>query len=113
MVVVSPQHWRPLAPAPRRPTHSTHSTSGAGACWVGVGSTVHFDLTEHLYRQITAFPSWTMSVPAMEACARFVLERGIDVDALFTDSWRLDEAAHAYELFDHQATGKGVFLPSP
>lgn len=81
------------------------------ACWVGVGSTINFDLTEHLYKQITAFPSWTMSVPAMEACARFVLERGIDVDALFTDQWKLNEAVQAYELFDNQSSGKGVFIP--
>ena len=81
------------------------------ACWVGVGSTIHFDLTEHLYKQITAFPSWTLSVPAMEHCARFVLERGIDVDALFTDRWKLDDAVAAYELFDQQSSGKGVLIP--
>ncbi len=81
------------------------------ACWVGVGSTVNFELTDHLYKQITAFPSWTLSVPAMEACAQFVLQRGIDVDALFTDHWKLDDGVKAYELFDKQASGKGVFLP--
>jgi len=81
------------------------------ACWVGVGSTVHFDLTEHLYKQITAVPSWTMSVPAMEACAYFVVERNIDVDALFTDRWKLTDYAEAYELFDKQMSGKGVFIP--
>ncbi len=81
------------------------------ACWVGVGSTIAFDLTEHLYRQVSAFASWTMSVSSMDACARFVLSRGIDVDALFTDRWQLDEAGRAYELFDQRATGKGVFLP--
>jgi threonine dehydrogenase-like Zn-dependent dehydrogenase len=81
------------------------------ACWVGVGSTINFDLTEHLYKQITAVPSWTLSVPAMEACALFVVERGIDVDALFTDRWKLDEAVQAYELFDQQSSGKGVLMP--
>ena len=81
------------------------------ACWVGVGSTIHFDLTEHLYKQITAFPSWTLSVPAMEHCARFVLDRGIDVDALFTDRWKLGDAVAAYELFDQQSSGKGVLMP--
>ena len=81
------------------------------ACWVGVGSTIHFDLTEHLFKQITAFPSWTLSVPAMEQCARFVLERGIDVDALFTDRWKFEEAVAAYELLDQQTSGKGVLVP--
>ena len=38
-------------------------------------------------------------------------ERGIDVDHLFTQRYSsLDEATAAYELFDTQTTGKGVFL---
>jgi threonine dehydrogenase-like Zn-dependent dehydrogenase len=81
------------------------------ACWVGVGSRIDFALTDHLYKQITAFPSWTLPVTEMEACARFVLERGVDVDALFTHRWSLDRAVEAYELFDQQSTGKGVFIP--
>ena len=80
------------------------------ACWVGVGSTIQFDLTEHLYKQLTGVTSWTLSIPAMEDCARFVVERGIDVDALFTDHWKLTDAAEAYQLFDTQTSGKGVFL---
>lgn len=81
------------------------------ACWVGVGSTIHFDLTEHLYKQITATTSWTMSIPAMEACANFVVERGVDVDELFTERWKLTDYANAYELFDKQTSGKGAFIP--
>ena len=43
--------------------------------------------------------------------ARFVAERGIDVDHLFTQRYTsLDEAEDAYRLFDTQTTGKGVFL---
>ena len=81
------------------------------ASWVGVGSTIHFDLTEHLYKQLTLVPSWTLSVPAMQDCANFVVQRGVDVDALFTDRWRLDEAGPAYELSEKQTSGKGVFIP--
>jgi threonine dehydrogenase-like Zn-dependent dehydrogenase len=81
------------------------------ACWVGVGSVIHFDLKEHLYRQITTMTSWTMSVMAMERCADFVVERGVDVDALFTDRWKLTDFAAAYELFDRRSSGKGVFIP--
>lgn len=80
------------------------------ACWVGVGSTIKFDLTQHLYRQVSGFASWTMSVPDMITCARFVVDRGIDVDALFTDRWQLEDAVNAYQLFDQQAVGKGVFV---
>ena len=81
------------------------------ACWVGVGSTIHFDLTEHLYKQITAMTSWTMSITAMEDCANFIVERGIDVDALFTERWKLTDYVRAYELFDKQSSGKGAFIP--
>jgi len=81
------------------------------ACWVGVGSTIQFDLTEHLYKQITGVPSWTLSIPAMADCARFVVDRGIDVDALFTNRWKLDDAVEAYQLLDQQNSGKGVFIP--
>jgi threonine dehydrogenase-like Zn-dependent dehydrogenase len=81
------------------------------ACWVGVGSTIQFDVTDYLYKQITAMPSWTLSIPALEACANFVVERNVDVDALFTERWKLTDYARAYELFDQQTSGKGVFIP--
>jgi threonine dehydrogenase-like Zn-dependent dehydrogenase len=81
------------------------------ACWVGVGSTIHFDLTEHLYKQVTGLTSWTMSIASMEDCARFVVQRGIDVDALFTERWKLTDAVEAYKLFDRQTSGKGAFVP--
>jgi threonine dehydrogenase-like Zn-dependent dehydrogenase len=81
------------------------------ACWVGVGSTIQFDLTEHLYKQITAMPSWTLSIAGMADCARFVVERQLDVDALFSDRWKLSDYAQAYEHFDRQSSGKGVFTP--
>jgi threonine dehydrogenase-like Zn-dependent dehydrogenase len=51
-----------------------------------------------------------MSIPDMEDCARFVVNRGVNVDALFTDRWTLDRAQEAYELFDKQTSGKGVFV---
>ena len=80
------------------------------ACWVGVGSTINFALTEHLYKQVTAVPSWTLSVPMLEHCARFVMDRGVDVDALFTNSWSLQDAPAAYALAAEQTAGKGVFI---
>ena len=41
---------------------------------------------------------------------RFVADRKIDVERLFTHRWTLDQAEEAYRLFDTQTTGKGVFL---
>jgi threonine dehydrogenase-like Zn-dependent dehydrogenase len=63
-----------------------------------------------LRRQVTVVGSWTFSKNGQADCAEFVAERKIDVDALFTHEFKLDEADAAYKLFDTQTTGKGVFL---
>jgi threonine dehydrogenase-like Zn-dependent dehydrogenase len=59
---------------------------------------------------VTLIGSWTFSTVGQSECARFVADRGIEVDRLFTDRWRLDQADEAYRRFDTQTTGKGVFL---
>ncbi|WP_415853695.1 zinc-binding dehydrogenase [Sinomonas sp. G460-2] len=81
------------------------------ACWVGRGSRAQVDLSDHLWSQITAKTSWTMSVQSMTRPADLVVERGIEVDALFTHRWKLSDAAQAYKVLDTQSTGKGVLLP--
>jgi threonine dehydrogenase-like Zn-dependent dehydrogenase len=63
-----------------------------------------------LRRQVTIVASWTFSSIGQEECARFVVERGVDVDKLFTHRWKLDQAEEAYRVFDRQTEGKGVFL---
>ena len=83
------------------------------ACWVGVGSTIQFDLTEHLYKQFTAMSSWTLSISQIADCARFVVDRKVDVDAIFSHRWGLEDYAEAYQEFDKQSAGKGVFVPRP
>jgi threonine dehydrogenase-like Zn-dependent dehydrogenase len=81
------------------------------ACFVGEGDTVTLDVSNDLLRrQVTLIGSWTFSTVGQAECARFVADRGIDVDRLFTHRWTLDQAEEAYTLFDHQTTGKGVFL---
>jgi threonine dehydrogenase-like Zn-dependent dehydrogenase len=81
------------------------------ACFVGEGGEVTLDVSAQLLRrQLTLIGSWTFSTVGQAECARFVAERGIAVDALFTHRWRLDQAEDAYRLFDTQTTGKGVFL---
>jgi threonine dehydrogenase-like Zn-dependent dehydrogenase len=80
-------------------------------CFVGEGGSVSIEVSPHLLRrQLTLVASWTFSTVLQEECARFVVERGIDVDALFTHRWRLEQAEEAYALFDRQSDGKGVFL---
>jgi threonine dehydrogenase-like Zn-dependent dehydrogenase len=80
-------------------------------CFVGEGGTVTLDVSKDVLRkQLTIMGSWTFSSVNQAECARFVAERKIDVDRLFTQRWKLDQADEAYRLFDTQTTGKGVFL---
>jgi threonine dehydrogenase-like Zn-dependent dehydrogenase len=80
-------------------------------CFVGEGGTVTIDVSpDMLRRQLTVIGSWTFSSVIQEECARFVADRRIDVDRLFTQTYSLDEADAAYRLFDTQKTGKGVIL---
>ena len=80
-------------------------------CFVGEGGDVHIDVSPHLLRrQMTLVASWTFSNIIQAECADFCVERNVDVDALFTNTWTLDQADEAYKLFDKQSDGKGVFL---
>jgi threonine dehydrogenase-like Zn-dependent dehydrogenase len=81
------------------------------AAFVGEGGDVTLDVSpDMLRRQVTIIASWTFSRHGQADCADFVASRGVDVDQLFSDRWRLDQAEEAYRLFDTQSTGKGVFL---
>jgi threonine dehydrogenase-like Zn-dependent dehydrogenase len=80
-------------------------------CFVGVGRDVTIDVgPDLLQRQVTVFGSWTFSNVGQGECARYAAERGIAVDAVFTDRWTLDQAEEAYQVVDRQSGGKGVFL---
>jgi threonine dehydrogenase-like Zn-dependent dehydrogenase len=65
-----------------------------------------------LRRQVTLMGSWTFSRQGQADCAEFVADNKVDVDKLFTDRWKLDQAEEAYKLFDQQTTGKAVIIPS-
>jgi threonine dehydrogenase-like Zn-dependent dehydrogenase len=83
------------------------------ACYVGEGDTVTLDVSNDLLRrQITIVASWTFSSVGQGECARYIADRRIDLDRLFTHRWKLDQAEEAYRLFDQQTTGKGVIHPS-
>jgi len=80
-------------------------------CFVGEGGSMTLDVSNDLLRkQVTLMGSWTFSKAGLAECADFVAERHVDVDRLFTDHWRLDQADEAYRKFDLQTGGKGVFL---
>jgi 2-desacetyl-2-hydroxyethyl bacteriochlorophyllide A dehydrogenase len=81
------------------------------ACFVGEGDSVTLDVSpDMLRRQMTIVASWTFSTIGQAECAKFVAERRIPVEKLFTQRYKLDQAVQAYKLFDTQTTGKGVFL---
>jgi threonine dehydrogenase-like Zn-dependent dehydrogenase len=79
-------------------------------CLVGLGGALTIDVRQQLSRQLTVLTSWSLSSVQQIACADFILERGLPVDDLFTDSWTLDQAVAAYQDFDKQQSGKGVFV---
>jgi threonine dehydrogenase-like Zn-dependent dehydrogenase len=81
------------------------------ACFVGEGGDVTIDVSpDMIRRQLTIVASWTFSTVGQADCADFVADRKIKVDELFTHRWKLDQAVEAYQLFDKQTSGKGVFL---
>lgn len=80
------------------------------ACMVGAYGDISIS-TQHLIQlQKTLLGSLTLSKQMMSDCAEIVVERGIDVDRLFTHEFRLEQAHEAYALFDQQKIGKGVFI---
>lgn len=82
-------------------------------CLIAGNGQIKLDVARDLtHRQKTVMGHWTFSKNGQEDCARFISDRKIDVDSLFTHQWTLEQAEEAYSLLDQQKTGKGVFLPS-
>ena len=80
-------------------------------CMVGLGARLELDVRTHLSRQLSICTSWSMSSVQQLACAEFIACSALPVDDLFSDRWSLAQAAEAYERFDLQTGGKGVFVP--
>jgi 2-desacetyl-2-hydroxyethyl bacteriochlorophyllide A dehydrogenase len=80
------------------------------ACMVGAYGSIEFDVAEVIQRQKTVLGSITFNKNLQDDCAQYVVERGLDLDRLFTHDFTLDQADEAYRLFDTQKIGKGVFL---
>lgn len=98
------------APSARRQAVQSVRTWGK-VCLVGEGGGIELDVSsEMLRKQVTLMGSWTFSINGQAECARFIAERKVPVDELFTHRWRLDQAEQAYQVFDQQSSGKGVFL---
>ena len=81
------------------------------ACYVGEGGDVTLDVSPDLLRrQVTLVGSWTFSAMGMLECARFIADKRIPLERIFSHRWKLEQADAAYRSFDTQTTGKGVFL---
>ena len=78
--------------------------------FVGVGGEPTVEVGAIMRRQITVFGSWTFSNVGQGECARFIADRNIAADRIFTDRWRLEQGADAYRKVDEQKGGKGVFV---
>ncbi|HEY7246798.1 MAG TPA: zinc-binding dehydrogenase [Xanthobacteraceae bacterium] len=80
-------------------------------CFVGEGGSVTLEVSPDMLRkQLTVMASWTFSTVIQADCARFIVDRKVPVDRLFTHRWQLAQAEEAYRVFDTQRSGKGVFL---
>jgi threonine dehydrogenase-like Zn-dependent dehydrogenase len=79
-------------------------------CLVGVHGLMQFECDELITNQKNLVGSLTFNKNLQDECAGFVAERGIDVDALFTHEFQLDQAVEAYALFEQRKIGKGVFV---
>jgi L-iditol 2-dehydrogenase len=75
--------------------------------FLGEGGDVTIDVSTDMNRKQLA----VFGRNGQADCARFVSERKLDVDGLFTHSWPLEEAEEAYRVFDTQTTGKGLLIP--
>ncbi len=98
--------------SPEARLQAVHATRTWGTvCFVGEGNTVTLDVSNDMIRkQLTIIGSWTFSSLGQAECARFIAERGVQLERIFTHRYSLEQAEEAYALFDKQTTGKGVFL---
>ncbi|BDH55775.1 zinc-binding dehydrogenase [Tsukamurella sp. PLM1] len=77
---------------------------------VGLGGNIDLDVSPDLViKQVSVIGSYTFNNVGMGECARFVANHGIDVDAVFSDRWSIEDAGKAYVEFDKQTRGKAVF----
>ncbi|MBV9131862.1 MAG: zinc-binding dehydrogenase, partial [Chloroflexi bacterium] len=81
------------------------------ACYVGAHGTATFEMTpDVIHRQLTMIGCWTFNPQLMAECARFAVDRKVQLGRVFTDTFSLDQAADAYQRVAARTMGKGVFL---
>ncbi|MFF1553009.1 alcohol dehydrogenase catalytic domain-containing protein [Rhodococcus erythropolis] len=78
-------------------------------CFTGLPGDVEFRTQEVYKKQWTIMTSWTMSSIEQARCAEYIDAHNLPVDDLYSHTWTIDQAAEAYQWFDKQDAGKGVF----
>jgi (R,R)-butanediol dehydrogenase/meso-butanediol dehydrogenase/diacetyl reductase len=97
--------------APGRLAAVRSASAWGKVCFVGEGGDVTLEVSKDIIRkQLEIYGSWTINRADQGDCVRFIADHGIEVDKLFTDHWKLEQADEAYKAFDKQASGKGVFI---
>jgi threonine dehydrogenase-like Zn-dependent dehydrogenase len=81
------------------------------ACYVGAHGTATFEMTpDVIHRQLTMLGCWTFNRQLMAECARFAVDRRVQLGHVFTEEFALEQASEAYARVEAQKMGKGVFL---
>lgn len=83
---------------------------GGKAIFVGFGNQEKtLQPAQFIGRQLTLMGSFVMPIHQYWDLARFVIDRGLPLEDTVTHRFPIDEAEHAFALFDSGKTGKVVF----
>ena len=75
--------------------------------FVGEGGRLDIDVSEQLiHRAVTVIGSWVTSTGRMAELLNLLDRRGLHLDQVVTNTFRLDQAAEAYQLADAGTGGK-------
>lgn len=81
------------------------------AAYVGMGGDATIDINLDVIRKvITIYGSWTFTKAELAEIARFMIHHQVDVDAVVTHRFPLDETIEAFEVFDQATTGKCMIV---
>lgn len=81
------------------------------AAFIGEGRELTINPSNQLIRkQITIMGSWYFPIFEYDEIARFIIERKLPVEKLVSHTFRLEEAATAFRMFDERLTEKAVFV---
>lgn len=61
-------------------------------------------------KQITVMGSWYFPIQEFDEIAEFIVRKNLPVEKLVTHTFKLEEAADAFRMFDERKTEKAVFV---